>query len=95
MIIGPVEELLFRVYYQETITSLFKTHQWVGVIIASAIFGLWHLINGSFIQVLLTFGIGCVFGFAKHYIKELHYPGVALSHGLYDFLNYIVRLTIV
>ena len=30
----------------------------------------------------------------KEYIKDLHYPGIALSYGLYDFLNYIVTLTI-
>ena len=30
----------------------------------------------------------------KEYVKDMHYPGIALSHGLYDFLNYIVRLTV-
>jgi len=29
------------------------------------------------------------------YIKDLHYPGVSLAHGLYDFLLYAVRLTLV
>lgn len=73
---------------------MFSKNRWIGVIIASALFGLWHLINGSFIQVLFTFGIGLVFGLTKEYIKDLHYTGIALSHGLYDFLNYIVTLTI-
>jgi membrane protease YdiL (CAAX protease family) len=94
LIIGPVEELIFRVYIQETLLKFCKKKKWIGVLLASFIFGLWHLINGSFIQVLFTFGIGSVFGFAKEYIKDMHYPGIAFSHGLYDFLNYIVRLTI-
>lgn len=94
LIVGPVEELVFRVYFQKTFVNMFSKNRWIGVIIASALFGLWHLINGSFIQVLFTFGIGLVFGLTKEYIKDLHYPGIALSHGLYDFLNYIVTLTI-
>ena len=94
IIVGPVEELVFRVYFQKTFVNLFSKHRWIGVIIASALFGFWHLINGSFIQVMFTFVIGLVFGLAKEYIKDLHYPGIALSHGLYDFLNFIVTLTI-
>ncbi len=94
-VIGAVEELIFRVYLQETFTAFFRKHKWVGVVTAAAIFGLWHWVNGSFAQVLFTFGIGLVFGFAKYRIKDYNYPGLTLSHGLYNFLNTIVRLFIV
>lgn len=89
-IIGPVEEFFFREYVQETLIDLLPSCKWAGVLIASAIFGLWHLINGSIVQVFFTFGIGCVFGFSKYLIKNCKCPGLALGHGLYDFLNYIV-----
>ena len=95
LIIGPVEELIFRVYYQETFISFFNKHKWIAVIIASAIFGLWHLINGSPLQVLFTFGIGLVFGFAKYFIKHFKYLGVSFAHGLYDFLNIIVTMFVI
>ena len=95
LIIGPVEELIFRVYYQETFISFFNKHKWIGVIIASALFGLWHLINGSLLQVLFTFGIGLVFGFAKYFIKRFKYLGVSFAHGLYDFLNIIVTMFVI
>ena len=95
LIIGPVEELIFRVYYQETFISFFTKHKWIAVIIASAIFGLWHLINGSPLQVLFTFGIGLVFGFAKYFIKRFKYLGVSFAHGLYDFLNIIVTMFVI
>ena len=94
-IIGPVEELIFRVYLQENIISYFKNHKWIGVVITSLIFGLWHFINGSVIQVLFTFGIGLVFGFSKYLIKDCKYLGIALGHGLYDFLNVVVRMFII
>ncbi len=95
LVIGPVEELIFRVYYQETFMSLFKKHKWIGVIIAATLFGVWHLINGSIVQVLFTFGIGLVFGFAKYFIKRFQYLGVSFSHGLYDFLNVIVTMFVI
>lgn len=95
LIIGPVEEFVFRVYLQEALVSFFDRHKWLGVVIAAFLFGLWHIINGSMIQVLITFGIGLVFGFAKYKIKDCGYIGVALGHGLYDFLNTLVRMFIV
>ena len=93
--VGPVEELVFRVYVQETFMSFFTKHKWIAVIIASFLFGLWHIINGSLLQVLFTFGIGMVFGFAKYFLKNCKFLGVATAHGLYDFLNIVVRVFIV
>ena len=95
IIVGPVEELIFRVYVQETFIGFFTKHKWVAVIIASALFGLWHIINGSLLQVLFTFIIGMVLGFAKYFIKECKFVGVAFAHGLYDFLNIIIRFFVV
>ena len=94
LIIGPVEELIFRVYMQELIVDWLPNYKWLGVVIAAFLFGLWHIINGSIIQVLFTFGIGLVFGFAKYKIKDCGYVGVAVGHGLYDFLNTVVRMFI-
>ena len=94
LIIGPVEELVFRVYLQDTFVSFFEKRKWLGVVLASFLFGSWHLINGNIIQVLFTFGIGLVFGFAKYKIRDCGYIGVAFGHGLYDFLNTLVRMFI-
>ncbi len=94
LIIGPVEEFIFRVYLQDTFMSFFEKNKWFGIVIASFLFGLWHIINGNIIQVLFTFGIGLVFGFAKYKIKDCGYIGVAFGHGLYDFLNSLARMFI-
>lgn len=95
LVIGPVEELVFRVYLQDAFVSFFAKHKWLGVVLAAFLFGLWHLIHGTLIQVVFTFGIGLVFGFAKYKIKDCSYLSVALGHGLYDFLNTLVRMFIV
>lgn len=94
LVIGPVEEFVFRVYLQDTFVSFFEKNKWRGVVIASFLFGLWHIINGNIAQVLFTFGIGLVFGFAKYKIKDCGYIGAAFGHGLYDFLNSLVRMFI-
>ena len=95
LFVGPVEELVFRVYYQETFCDFFKKYKWIGVIIAAALFGLWHIINGGLFQVLFTFGFGLVFGFAKYFIRNCKYLGLALGHGVYDFLNIIVCMFVI
>lgn len=94
-IIGPVEELIFRVYLQDTITSFFNKNKWIGVVIVAIIFGFWHLINGSLLQVLFTFIIGLVIGLSKHFIKNCKYLGLAVGHGLYDFINTLLRIFVV
>ena len=95
LVIGPVEEILFREYVQGTLIDIMPRNKWIGVIIASFIFGLWHIINGSLIQVLFTFGIGMVFGFVRYLCKPVKFPGISLCHGLYDFLNHVVRMFII
>jgi membrane protease YdiL (CAAX protease family) len=85
LIIGPVEEMVFRMYYQNTFISFFKKYKWICILVASIIFGLFHIFNG-WISVLITFGIGFIFGFAKEYINYIHYPGISFAHGLYDLV---------
>lgn len=95
LVIGPAEEWIFRVYVQGTIVDLLPRAKWLGVVAASVLFGLWHLINGNLIQVFFTFLIGCVFGFAKYRIQNCRYSGVAFAHGLYDFLNVVTTILFV
>lgn len=95
LVIGPVEELVFRVYIQDTLVSLLGGRGRLGAVLAALLFGFWHWFNGNFVQVLFTFGIGLVFGLARHHNKNLKLPGLALGHGLYDFLNIVVRMFVV
>lgn len=95
LIVGPVEELIFRVYIQDTIIELLPRNKWLGVVLASMLFGFWHIINGNLIQVLFATLLGLAFGFTKYSIKNCKYVGVAVSHGLYDFLNVVTTILVV
>lgn len=85
LFVGFGEEVVFRGYIQNQFTIWLKKCKWLAPLIAAAIFGLWHIINGSLIQVLLTTLIGCVFGYAKYFIKDCSLLSVIIAHGLYDF----------
>ena len=91
LVTGPVEEMVFRIYYQKVFVSILPKYRWLAVIISATLFGLIHVFN-SWLNVLLTFVIGLAFGFAKDYIKDMHYPGISLAHTSYDFLLYVVTL---
>lgn len=85
LFVGVGEEIVFRGYIQNQFTVWLKKCKWLSPLIAAAIFGLWHLINGSLIQVLFTTAIGCVFGYAKYFIKDCSLLSVIIAHGFYDF----------
>lgn len=93
--VGPVEEFVFRVYIQDTFVNLLHSHKWLAPLFSSLVFGFWHLILGSWVQVLFTFLIGLAFGYAKYLFKNCSFISTALGHGLYDFFNVIIRMFVI
>lgn len=85
LFVGVGEEIVFRGYVQNQFSIWLKKCKWLAPLIAAVLFGFWHLINGSLIQVLFTAVIGCVFGYAKYFIKDCSLLSVIIAHGLYDF----------
>ena len=84
LFVGVGEEIVFRGYVQNQFTIWLKS-KWLAPLFAAVLFGFWHLINGSIIQVLFTTIIGCIFGYAKYFIKNCSLLSVIIAHGLYDF----------
>ena len=85
LFVGVGEEIVFRGYVQNQFSIWLKKCKWLAPLIAAVLFGFWHLINGSLIQVLFTTVIGCVFGYAKYFVKDCSLLSVIIAHGLYDF----------
>ncbi len=85
LFVGVGEEIVFRGYVQNQFEIWLKKCKWLAPLIAAALFGLWHIINGSLFQVLLTTVIGCVWGYCKYFIKDCTLLSVIIAHGLYDF----------
>lgn len=85
LFVGVGEEIVFRGYVQNQFSIWLKKCKWLAPLIAAVLFGFWHLINGSLIQVLFTTVIGCVFGYANYFVKDCSLLSVIIAHGLYDF----------
>ncbi|MBD5087034.1 MAG: CPBP family intramembrane metalloprotease [Clostridiales bacterium] len=85
LFVGVCEEIVFRGYVQNQFEIWLKKCKWLAPLIAAVLFGLWHIINGSLIQVLFTTLIGCVFGYSKYFIKDCTLLSVIIAHGIYDF----------
>ncbi|MDE6275702.1 MAG: CPBP family intramembrane metalloprotease [Clostridia bacterium] len=85
LFVGVCEEIVFRGYVQNQFEIWLKKCKWLSPLIAAVLFGLWHIINGSLIQVMFTTLIGCVFGYSKYFIKDCTLLSVIIAHGIYDF----------
>ena len=92
--VGPSEELMSRVFVQETLIQIFPTKKVLMIILGSLIFGLqhWSISNGSWITVILSACIGLYFGLAKEYIKNCTFISLSICHGLYNALNEFIPL---
>ncbi len=99
LFVGPVEELIFRGYLQSRLNEAFgRPHRFFGVswgaglVIASLLFGLWHMLMGfnpfyDSYSLFLPWGIetfvtGLTLGFIREKTNGLVAP--ALLHALID-----------
>ena len=94
LVVGPVEELLFRGVVQGGIRRAFDALP--AILIASLLFGLIHLpgVDGSPVEQWAYVGIvaalGCVLGLLYERTDNVLIPG--LAHGLYNAMIYVVLL---
>ena len=81
LLAGLGEEILFRGVSQEAFTGWFNV--WVGVLMASVLFGLMHSITFTYVLLATLMGayLGCVWLWADHNLLV-----IVLTHALYDFL---------
>lgn len=81
--VGLAEELIFRGYIFKKLLEI-KNAKWFAIIISSVLFGLFHIFNGSIIQVLVTAFIGFLFCIFREKIKGCNLISLIIAHGMYD-----------
>jgi membrane protease YdiL (CAAX protease family) len=81
LLAGLGEEMMFRGVVQEAFSSWFNP--WVGVIVASVLFGLMHLITVTYALLAALMGafLSGVYLYADHNLLA-----VIVTHALYDFV---------
>lgn len=96
LLVGPAEEMLFRGYVQSRLNEVFgRPYRFFGVawgwgaILASVLFGLWHVVwrplaGEAWLHGMWTFFAGLIFA----YVRERS-SGVAAASVLHSVMNYM------
>lgn len=84
--VALVEEFIYRVYIQGELTVLLGKAKWLAPFLAALVFSFAHTVQGTGEQVIFTFFMGLVLGYAKYFIKDCTLISVVIAHGLYDYL---------
>jgi membrane protease YdiL (CAAX protease family) len=89
LLAGIGEEMLFRGVLQPYFVSWLEESPWVGIVLASILFGFAHPITPGY--VVLAALVGLYLGWFAYYFDNL--VEVILAHALYDFIGlvYLVR----
>lgn len=88
LMVGVVEEMLFRGLLQGSLERVLPHWQAIGV--ASMIFGLMHVGWMNPLEVLLAYGAGVVFGCLAVSTESLIAPIAA--HGIGNLVLYLIAL---
>jgi len=88
VMVGVVEELLFRGLLQGSLERIMPGWQAIGV--ASVMFGLMHVGWMNPLEVLLAYGAGVAFGYMATVTDSVVAPIIA--HGFGNFVLYLIAL---
>jgi hypothetical protein len=93
VLVGPIEELLFRGVVQGLLRQSFGVH--AGIVVASALFGLvhWIAVSGGpaekFAYVAIAATLGIVLGVLYERTQTMVAP--ALAHGVYNSVLFAIQ----
>lgn len=83
--VGAAEEFVFRGFlYKKTMGISSKA--WVAVVLSSVLFGLFHILSGSVVQIIITAFIGAFFCLCRAKIRNCTLLSLIIAHGIYDAL---------
>lgn len=83
--VGFVEELVFRGFIYNKFKKI-SGNDIAAVIGSSVLFGLFHILSGNIIQMIMTAFIGAFFCLCKLKIKNCSLLSLIIAHGIYDAL---------
>lgn len=83
--VGLVEEFVFRGFIYTKIKRIGQKDM-IAIIGSSVLFGLFHIIGGNVIQMVITACLGLFFCFCKIKIKNCSVLSLIIAHGIYDAL---------
>ncbi len=83
--IGLTEEFVFRGFLYKKLGDL-HSNPIFPVLFSSLLFGLLHIFNGVWVQVIMTALIGILWCVLRGKIRHCSTLSLIIAHGVYDFL---------
>lgn len=83
--IGFTEEFVFRGFVYARLKSMFSGEM-PAIIVSSVLFGLFHVLGGNIVQMLVTALLGGLFCLCRLKIKSCSTLSLIIAHGIYDAL---------
>lgn len=90
LVTGLLEEFVFREFVLGTLNEIIGRKGVPEAVLSAVIFGLIHLVNGNWEQVVFATFLGLVLGITKQKFKDCTFLSCVLAHGMYNFINYMV-----
>lgn len=83
--VGLVEEFIFRGFIYNKIKKI-SGNDIAAVIVSSVLFGLFHILNGNIVQMIMTALLGALWCLCRLKIKNCTLLSLIIAHGIYDAL---------
>lgn len=83
--VSLAEEFVFRGFVYKKILDI-SGKETAAVIASSVLFGLFHILGGSIVQVIMTAFIGAFFCLCRSKLKGCTIVSLVIAHGIYDAL---------
>jgi len=81
--VALVEEVVFRGHIFKKLMD-FNNSKWFAIIVSSALFGLFHIVNGISIQILMATLIGLFWCICRDKIKHCTLLSLVIAHALHN-----------
>jgi len=87
--VALVEEIIFRGHIYKKLLDI-KDNKWFAILISSALFGFFHILNFNPFQIVITAIIGIVWCLFREKIKHCTLLSLIIAHALHNALIHVV-----
>lgn len=91
VMVGFMEEFIYRVVIQDYFADCLGKWKVLAPLLSTIAFSLSHYVAGSMLHNLIW---GLIWGYSRYFCKQVTYPVLAISHGVYDFGLLVIPLII-
>lgn len=85
-VIGPSEELIYRVAIMGNLEELLPQKKWIAPLVSNSLFAMVHLIQNTWENVALAFVIGGIYTVLYYKWEKCGFLMVSVIHGIFDFM---------